>query len=78
MGFLWEGSTGARAVQILRDLPQGTSIATPDFARQLGVSGAALHQLLANAVNLRLIKKIRNRGHCILWALGAGNDSATI
>jgi hypothetical protein len=79
MGFLWEGSTGARAVQILQDLPQGTTIATPDFARQLGVSGAALHQLLANAVKLRLLKKVRTRGSpCIGWALGAGSVGTTI
>lgn len=77
MGFLWQGSTGARAVEILRGLPIGTGIATPEFAEMLGVRAQALHQLLANAVGLRLIKKVRG-GHCIIWKIGAGNDSANI
>jgi hypothetical protein len=78
MGFLWEGSTGARAVAMLRALPQGTVIETPRFAAALGVDPGALHQLLANAVQLRLLKKIRGRGPCIGWTLGAGNVNATI
>ncbi|HEX7637962.1 MAG TPA: hypothetical protein VF457_06155 [Burkholderiaceae bacterium] len=79
MGHLWEGSTGARALAILRELPQGTIIRTPDFAPLLGVSARALHQLLANSVRLRLIKKVRRRGwNSVGWALGAGNDSANI
>ncbi len=77
MGFLWEGSTGARAVKLLRELEQGQGIPTPQFARMLGVRAQALHQLLANAVSLRLIKKVRG-GQCIIWKIGAGNDSATI
>ncbi len=78
MGFMWEGSTGARAVQLLKELPQGTVIFTPQFAAMLEVKAGALHQLLANAVKLRLVKKIRGRGPCIGWAIGGGNDSATI
>ena len=79
MGFLWEGSTGARAVQLLKELPQGTVIDTNDFAARLEVKPGALHQLLANAVNLRLIKKMHIRGHhCVGWKLGPGNDSVTI
>lgn len=78
MGFLWEGSTGARAVAMLRALPPGTVVFTPEFAAALNVDAGALHQLLANAVQLRYLKKIRGRGPCIGWTLGAGNESATI
>ena len=79
MGFLWAGSTGARAVQMLRGKPPGTIIETPDFALLLDANPVALHQLLANAVQLRLIKKLRTRGRpCIGWTLGAGNVNATI
>lgn len=79
MGFMVEGSTGARAVAMLKAMPQGTIIDTPEFALALGVKAGALHQLLANAVKLRLIKKVRARGSpCIGWALGAGNVGTTI
>ncbi|MGN6526752.1 MAG: hypothetical protein ACTHL8_10210 [Burkholderiaceae bacterium] len=79
MGFMWEGSTGSRALAILKALPQGAVILTPDFARQLGVEARALHQLLANALKLRLVKKVRQRGVvCVGWKLGPGNISATI
>lgn len=79
MGFMVEGSTGARAVAMLKAMPQGTIIETPDFAMALSVKPGALHQLLANAVKLRLIKKVRTRGSpCIGWALGAGNVGTTI
>ncbi len=79
MGFMVEGSTGARAVAMLKQLPQGTIIDTLEFAMALGVKSGALHQLLANAVKLRLIKKVRRRGQpCIGWALGAGNVGTTI
>ena len=78
MGFLWEDSTGARAVKMLRAMDPGTVIETPEFAMALGVDPGALHQLLANAVQLRYLKKIRGRSPCIGWTLGAGNDSATI
>jgi hypothetical protein len=79
MGFLWEGSTGSRALQVLRALPQGTEILTPEFAEMLGVKAIALHQLLANAVDLRMIKKVRKKGRpCIGWTLGPGNVSVTI
>lgn len=79
MGFMVEGSTAARAVAMLKGMPQGTIIETPEFAMALGVKAGALHQLLANAVNLRLIKKVRSRGSPFIgWALGAGNVGATI
>ena len=79
MGFMVEGSTGARAVAMLKGLPQGTIIDTPEFAMALEVKPGALHQLLANAVKLRLIKKVRRRGSpCMGWALGAGNEGTTI
>jgi len=79
MGFLWEGSTGARAVQLLRAMPPGTVMLTPDLARALGAKQTLLHQLLANAVSLRLIKKARVEGSAFSgWKLGAGNDSANI
>lgn len=78
MGFLWEGSTGARAVQLFREMPHGTMLDTTTLAEMLGVKGGALHQLVARAVDLRLVKKIRGKGPRSLWALGAGNDSATI
>lgn len=79
MGFMVEGSTGARAVAMLKAMPQGTIIDTPEFALLLEVKAGALHQLLANAVKLRLIKKVRRRGSpCIGWALGAGNVGTTI
>lgn len=78
MGWLWEGSTGARAVQLLREQPQNTVIFTKDLAARLEVAPGALHQLLANAVSLRLIKKVRDLGPQIGWKLGGGNDSATI
>jgi hypothetical protein len=79
LGFMVEGSTGARAVAMLKGMPQGTIIDTPEFAMLLAVKPGALHQLLDNAVKLRLIKKIRRRGSpCIGWALGAGNESAII
>ena len=38
MGFLWEGSTGARALRLLQALPQGQGLRTPDLAQQLGVA----------------------------------------
>ena len=79
MGFMVEGSTGARAVAMLKGLPQGTILDTPEFAMALGVKPGALHQLLANAVNLRLIKKVRTRGNpCMGWKLGGGNESSTV
>jgi hypothetical protein len=79
MGFLWEGSTGARAVQLLREQPPGTVMLTPDLAQALGAKRTLLHQLLANAVSLRLIKKVRMEGSAFSgWKLGAGNDSANI
>lgn len=79
MGFLWEGSTGARAVQLLREQPPGTVMLTPDLAKALGAKQTLLHQLLANAVGLRLIKKVRVDGSAFSgWKLGAGNDSANI
>lgn len=79
MGFMVEGSTSARAVAMLKALPQGTIIDTPDFAAALSVKPGALHQLLANAVKLRLIKKVRTRGSPFIgWALGAGNVGVTI
>jgi len=78
MGFLWEGSTGARAVQLFREMPHGTVLDTTALADMLGVRGGALHQLLARAVELRLVKKIRGKRPRSLWALGPGNDSATI
>lgn len=79
MGFMVEGSTGARAVAMLKAMPQGTIIDTPEFAMLLEVKAGALHQLLANAVKLRLIKKVRRRGSpCIGWKLGAGNEGTTI
>jgi hypothetical protein len=79
MGFLWEGSTGARAVQLLREQPPGSVMLTPDLAKALGAKQTLLHQLLANAVSLRLIKKVRVDGSAFSgWKLGAGNDSANI
>ena len=78
MGFLYEGSTGARALQMLREMPDDTIIGTPQFADMLGVKPGALHQLLANAVELRLIRKVRGRGPCIGWTLGLGNEGVTI
>jgi len=79
MGFLWEGSTGARAVQLLREQPPGTVMLTPDLAKALGARQTLLHQLLANAVSLRHIKKVRVDGSPYSgWKLGAGNDSANI
>ena len=73
MGFLWEGSTGARAVQLLRTMPPGTVMLTPDLAKALGAKQTLLHQLLANAVSLRLIKKVRVEGSAFSgWKLGAG------
>lgn len=79
MGFMVEGSTGARAVAMLKALPTGTIIETPEFALALGVKAGALHQLLANAVKLRLIRKRRERGcPCIGWQLGPGNVGTTI
>jgi hypothetical protein len=79
MGFLWEGSTGARAVQLLRARPQGTVMLTRELAEALGAKQSLLHQLLANAVNLRLLKKVRVAGSQFTgWKLGPGNDSANI
>lgn len=79
MGFLWEGSTGARAVQLLREQPPGTVMLTPDLAKALSAKQTLLHQLLANAVNLRLLKKVRAPGIAFTgWKLGAGNDGANI
>lgn len=78
MGFLWEDSTGARAVKFLRDKEQGTELETSDFAAALGVKAGALYQLLANAVKLRYIKKVRGPGQSIRWKLGPGGDSVTI
>ena len=79
MGFLWEGSTGARAVQLLRTKEPGTIMQTPELAQALGAKQTLLHQLLSNAVNLRLLKKVRVPGSAFTgWKLGAGNDSANI
>ena len=78
MGFLWEDSTGARAVKYLRGQEQGTELETNDFAAALQVKAGALYQLLANAVKLRYIKKVRGPGQSIRWKLGAASDSATI
>ncbi len=80
MGFMWEGSTGARAVKLLREQPQGTVILTPKFAEMLGVKAIALHQLLANAVDLRMIKKgpARRGVPASAGRSGSGNISVTI
>jgi hypothetical protein len=79
MGFMWEGSTGERAVQLLKGLPQGTVVDTVDLAARLDVKPGALHQLLANAVKLRMVVKVHIRGHyCVGWRLGPGGDSVTI
>jgi predicted DNA-binding transcriptional regulator AlpA len=79
MGFLWEGSTAARAVQLLRTMPPGTVMLTPELAKALGAKQTLLHQLLANAVGLRLIAKVSLPGTPFSgWKLGAGNDSANI
>jgi hypothetical protein len=79
LGYIVEGSTGYHALQVFKDLPQGAVLLTFDLARRLGVSQGAIHQLLANAVKLRLIKKIRHRGNGqVGWTIGAGNVSVTI
>ena len=78
MGFLWEDSTGARAVKWLREKEQGFVVDTITFAEALNVKPGALHQLLANAVKLRYIKKVYGRGPCVGWKLGAAGDSVTI
>ncbi len=79
MGFLWEGSTGARAVQLLRKKEPGTIMLTPELAKALGAKQTLLHQLLSNALNLRLLKKVRVPGSAFTgWKLGAGNVSANI
>lgn len=79
LGFMIEGSTGARALAMLQAMPLGTIIETEEFAMALGVKTAALYQLLTNAVKLRLIKKVRVRGgRRIGWKLGAGNVGVTI
>jgi len=78
MGFLWEDSTGARAVRWLREKEQGFVVDTITFAQALEVKPGALHQLLANAVKLRYIKKVYGRGPCVGWKLGAAGDSVTI
>lgn len=79
MGFLWEGSTGARAVKFLRAQDQGFAIDTDALARALNVKAGALYQLLANAVKLRYIKKVHGPGQSIRWKLGAGGgDMVTI
>lgn len=74
-----EGSTGARAVAMLKGMPQGTVLGSAAFALLLQVRQAALYQLLANAVKLGLIKKVHTRGSSVVgWRLGPGNDSATL
>jgi hypothetical protein len=79
LGFIVEGSTGFRALQIFKGLPRGAQLETFDLARRLSVKPGALHQLLANAVKLRLIRKRYRKGiPQIAWTLGAGNESATI
>ncbi len=79
MGFIVEGSTGYRALQVFRGLPQGTVLYTLDLASRLSVKPGALHQLLVNAVKLRMIRKLHRRGIAqIGWTLGPGNESATI
>lgn len=78
MGFLWEGSTGARAVKFLREQGQGTELETSDLAAALDVKAGALYQLLANAVKLRFIRKVPGPGQSIRWKLGAAGDSVTI
>ncbi|MGN6528467.1 MAG: hypothetical protein ACTHL8_18920 [Burkholderiaceae bacterium] len=79
MGFMWEGSTGSRALAILKGLPQGTALTTADLAARLGVKPRALHQLLAHALQLRLIAKVRRRGVVsVSWRIGPGNVSATV
>jgi hypothetical protein len=79
LGFIIEGSTGARALAILEGMPKGALIDTIAFAAKLGVRAAALHQLLSNPVKLRLIKKVRRRGVPMIdWGLGAGNVGVTI
>jgi hypothetical protein len=78
MGFLWEGSTGARAVKYLRSREQGTELETNDLAAALDVKAGALYQLLANAVRLRFIRKVPGPGQSIRWKLGAAGDSVTI
>lgn len=79
LGFMVEGSTGCRALQVFQELPQGTVLETFDLARRLRVKPGALHQLLANPVKLRLIKKIRRKQRVqVGWTLGPGNESVTI
>jgi hypothetical protein len=79
LGFMIEGSTGARALAMLQAMPLGTIIETQEFAMALGVKPAALYQLLTNAVKLRLIKKVHKRGSPFIgWGLGAGNVGVTI
>lgn len=78
-GFIWQGSKGAQAVEHLRKLEVGTVIESPTFAVILDVDPRALHQLLENAVKLRMLKKVRVPGRtCIGWTLGAGRIGATI
>jgi len=78
VGFLWEDSTGARAVKFLREHEQGFVIDSVPFATALGVKPGALHQLLDNALKLRFVKKVYGRGRCVGWKLGAAGDSVTI
>lgn len=78
-GFIWSGSKGAQAVEHLRSCEMGTVIESPTFAAILKVDPRALHQLLENAVKLRMLKKVRVPGRtCVGWTLGAGKIGATI
>lgn len=78
-GFIWQGSTGARAVEHLRKCAPGTVIESPTFAVILKVDPRALHQLLENALQLRLLRKVRIEGKtCVGWTLGAARIGATI
>lgn len=78
MGFLWDDSTGARAVKFLRQQEQGFVIDSVAFASVLGVKPGALHQLLANALKLHYVRKVYGLGACVGWKLGPGGDSMTI